>query len=85
MAIGRALMKDAALCFADEPTAALDWANGEKVVQMLDRAARQRGAAVFVVAHDARVVPFADRVFYMEDGLVTEEPAAAGVHPRGVP
>jgi putative ABC transport system ATP-binding protein len=74
VAIGRALVKDPALCFADEPTSALDWAHGQGVVQLL-RAAADRGATVLVVSHEARLVPFADRVVHLEDGrLAATEP-----------
>jgi putative ABC transport system ATP-binding protein len=72
VAIGRALIKDPDLCFADEPTAALDWEHGRQVIELLHQASRQRGAAVLIVAHDARLVPYADRVFHLEDGLLTQ-------------
>jgi putative ABC transport system ATP-binding protein len=68
VAIGRALIKDPKFCFADEPTSALDWAHGEQVVELLRNAAHDRGATVVIVSHDKRVVPYADRVFEMEDG-----------------
>src|SRR5690348_13089705 len=55
VAIGRALIKGPALCFADEPTAALDWAHGRQVIELLRCAARESGATVLVVAHDARL------------------------------
>src|SRR3954454_17337637 len=80
VAIGRALIKDPRFCFADEPTSALDWAHGEQVIEQLRNAAHDRGATVLVVAHDARVIPYADRVFNLEDGRLQsddddEEPA----------
>jgi putative ABC transport system ATP-binding protein len=68
VAVGRALIKRLALCFADEPTGALDWSNGERVIELLHGAAHERGATVLVVAHDVRIAPYADRVFRMEDG-----------------
>jgi putative ABC transport system ATP-binding protein len=72
VAVGRALVKDPVLLFADEPTSALDWAHGEQVVELLRRAAHDRGATVLMVSHDARVVPYADQVFHLADGcLVT--------------
>jgi len=72
VAIGRALVKDPDFCFADEPTNALDWSRGEQVVQMLREAARERRATVLVVTHDARLVPYADRVFHLDDGRLSE-------------
>ena len=76
MAIGRALIKEPAFCFADEPTSALDWAHGEQVIELLRHAARERGTTVLVVAHDSRIVPLVDRVLHLEDGILAEpEPA----------
>jgi putative ABC transport system ATP-binding protein len=68
VAVGRALVKEPAFCFADEPTSALDWAHGEQVIQLLRSAAKERDATVLVVAHDARLRPYADRVLHLEDG-----------------
>jgi putative ABC transport system ATP-binding protein len=87
VAIGRALIKNPAFLFADEPTSALDWAHGEQVIQQLRLAAHDRGATVLVVAHDARIVDYVDRVFHMEDGFLrrTEEISHANGHlPHGV-
>src|SRR5437879_1675717 len=68
VAIGRALIKGPSLCFADEPTAALDWTHGRQVIELLRCAARESGATVLVVAHDARLAPYASRVFHLVDG-----------------
>ena len=57
---------------ADEPTGALDWAHGEQVIELLRDAAHERGATILVVAHDARMIPFADRVCHLEDGRFRE-------------
>jgi putative ABC transport system ATP-binding protein len=85
VAIGRALIKDPMFCFADEPTSALDWTHGEQVIELLRAAARDREATVLVVAHDARIIPYADRLFQLEDGsLVADgEPASAEYSLRG--
>ncbi len=85
VAIGRALIKDPQFCFADEPTSALDWAHGEQVVELLRNAAHDRGATVLVVAHDPRIIRYADHVFYLEDGRLQDpedEPHAAEVNGR---
>ena len=73
VAIGRALIKEPRLIFADEPTSALDWAHGEQVVELLRNAAHDRGASVLMVAHDARIVPYSDRVFNLEDGRLLDD------------
>jgi putative ABC transport system ATP-binding protein len=76
VAIGRALVKNPMLVFADEPTSALDWSHGEQVVELLRTAAHERGATMLVVSHDARIVPFVDAVFHLEDGRLSENAAA---------
>jgi len=73
VAIGRALVKNPSFIFADEPTAALDWENGHKVIELLTEAAQVRGATVLVVTHDPRLTPYADRVFELADGKLQVE------------
>ena len=80
VAIGRALIKDPNFVFADEPTSALDWAHGEQVIELLRAAAHERGATVLIVAHDARIIPYADHVFNLEDGSLRD--AEEEVAPR---
>jgi putative ABC transport system ATP-binding protein len=78
VAVGRALIKQPEFCFADEPTSALDWGHGQQVIELLCTAAHERAAMVLVVSHDTRLVPYADRVFHLEDGRLHEpEPAVA--------
>jgi putative ABC transport system ATP-binding protein len=72
VAIGRALIKEPTLFFADEPTSALDWEHGGPVVELLRTTAHEKGATVVMVTHDPRILPYADRVYRMEDGRVRE-------------
>jgi putative ABC transport system ATP-binding protein len=72
VAIGRALIKRPAFCFADEPTSALDWGHGEQVVDLLRAAAHEQETTILMVAHDPRLIPYADQLFHMEDGCLTQ-------------
>ena len=72
VAIGRALVKNPSFVFADEPTSALDWDNGQKVMELLRSAAHDRGAAILVVSHDHRLLPYVDVYYHMEDGHLEE-------------
>lgn len=72
VAVGRALIKQPAFIFADEPTASLDWTHGRQIVQLLCDAAHQRQACVFIVSHDSRLRSHADRIYYIEDGRLRE-------------
>jgi putative ABC transport system ATP-binding protein len=73
VAIARAVVADPSLILADEPTAALDSLNGHAIMTILSAIAKQRNRAVLVVTHDQRLFGFADRVIYIEDGLLTGE------------
>jgi len=75
VAIGRALIKEPSLVFADEPTAALDWKHGEQVIELLRAAAHDAGATILVVAHDSRLIPHVDRVLHLDDGYLVEKGA----------
>jgi putative ABC transport system ATP-binding protein len=81
VAIGRALVKNPTFVFADEPTAALDWDNGQQAIKLLTENARVRGAMVLVVTHDPRLVSYADRVFELADGQMqaNAEPTLARI------
>lgn len=70
VAVARALVAGPRVVFADEPTGALDSLNGERVMQLLTTAARQGGAAVVLVTHDARVAAYSDREVVVRDGDV---------------
>ena len=73
VAIARALSKQPQLLFADEPTSALDGENGQVVIRLLQRAAKEHGAAVICVTHDPRLEVYADRVIHIEDGLILDD------------
>lgn len=72
ISIGRALVKDPTFLFADEPTSALDWENGQQVIALLRDAAHARGATIFVVSHDHRMLPYVDVCYHLEDGQLEE-------------
>jgi putative ABC transport system ATP-binding protein len=77
VAIARAIVGKASAILADEPTAALDSANGQAIMSVLSEIAKDPSRAVLVVTHDPRILPFADRILQIEDGrLVGEERCA---------
>ncbi|MFI1191755.1 ABC transporter ATP-binding protein [Micromonospora sp. NPDC020750] len=68
VAVARALVTVPRVVFADEPTGALDSLNGERVMRLLTGAARETGAAVVLVTHEARVAAYSDREVVVRDG-----------------
>lgn len=73
VAIARALAGKPKLILADEPTAALDSQRGHAIMELLRKLAKEEGCTVLMVTHDARIMDIADRVVYVEDGLITPQ------------
>jgi putative ABC transport system ATP-binding protein len=73
VAIARAIVGNPSAVLADEPTAALDTKNGLAIMTLLAEIARDPRRGVLVVTHDPRLVPFADRIVYIEDGSIVRE------------
>ncbi|OLR90776.1 ABC transporter ATP-binding protein [Actinokineospora bangkokensis] len=71
-AVARALVTRPKVVFADEPTGALDSLNGEQVMRLLVGTARETGAAVVLVTHEARVAAYSDREVVVRDGRTRE-------------
>jgi putative ABC transport system ATP-binding protein len=70
--IARAVVGERRLLLADEPSGALDSANGEAVMRLIHGACK-RGVAAVVVTHDAQLASWADRVVFLRDGLIADQ------------
>lgn len=73
VAVARAIVGKPSAILADEPTAALDSENGMAIMTLLAEIAKDPAHGVLVVAHDPRILPFADRVVHIEDGRIVSE------------
>lgn len=69
VAIARAVAGNPDIVLADEPTAALDSASGQIVMDKLSALAQQ-GKAVVVVTHDSRILEYAHRIIRIADGRI---------------
>lgn len=77
VAIARALVGEPKIVLADEPTAALDKKSGRDVVELMQSLAKEKGCTILLVTHDNRILDIADRIIYMEDGFLADNPDAA--------
>jgi putative ABC transport system ATP-binding protein len=77
LAIARALVHDPSLILADEPTGNLDADTAARVVDLLDRVAREAGKTVVMATHSREVVGMADRVFTVQHGHLVEQPSGS--------
>lgn len=73
VAIARALTGHPKLIMADEPTASLDSRSGHTVIALLRSLAKEQGCTVLMVTHDPRILDIADRVAYLEDGVLKQK------------
>ncbi|MDR6433730.1 MacB family efflux pump subunit [Brucella pseudogrignonensis] len=69
VSIARALMNNANLILADEPTGALDKQSGEEVLRILGEL-HAEGRTVIIVTHDMSIANKADRIIEISDGEI---------------
>jgi len=84
VSIARAVVGERRLLLADEPSGALDSANGEAVMDLI-RAACDRGVAAVVVTHDAHLAARAGRIVSIRDGHLVSQAGPTLVTHRDVP
>ena len=73
VAIARALASNSPVLLADEPTGNLDSENGQMVIDLLKRLAKEENRCIIVVTHDQGIAAQADVIYHMRDGRLNEE------------
>jgi putative ABC transport system ATP-binding protein len=77
VSIARALVARPRLVIADEPTASLDHATGNAIMQLMVEMNESEGATLVFSTHDPSVSRYAQRIVKMLDGRVVEDGSAA--------
>ena len=80
VAIARAIAKNPELLLCDEPTGALDFETGKKVLRLLVDLKNQLGKTVLIITHNAAIAEAADRVIRLRSGEVVE--MHLNLHPK---
>ena len=71
VAIARALINRPQILFADEPTGNLDRQNADEVLELLLETQKNFGQTLLMVTHDPKIAARADRILYMENGMLS--------------
>ncbi|TCC04897.1 ATP-binding cassette domain-containing protein [Kosakonia quasisacchari] len=72
VSIARALMNDADIILADEPTGALDSVTGCQVMDIF-KTLNRKGKTIILVTHDNSIASQADRIISMNDGRIAKD------------
>jgi putative ABC transport system ATP-binding protein len=73
VAIARAVAKQPEILLCDEPTGALDFKTGIRVLEVIDEVNRSLGTTTAVITHHAPIASMADRVVSLSDGRVASD------------
>lgn len=73
VSIARAMYTNPAIIFADEPTAALDSSNVEKVGEIFQKQAKLHQKTIVIVTHDLRLKDYSDHIFEIMDGKIAKK------------
>lgn len=72
VSIARALVTQADLILADEPTGALDWKTGLQIIELLANL-NKNNKTIIMVTHDGDLRKYATDCIYLKDGVFCEE------------
>ncbi len=70
VSIARAIAKNPKLLLCDEPTGALDYNTGKKILKLLQDVCKQRKRLVIIVTHNSALKDMADKVVYIKSGKI---------------
>jgi putative ABC transport system ATP-binding protein len=70
VAIARAIVKQPDLLLCDEPTGALDYATGKRVLEVIAKVNAELGTTAVVITHNVAIAGMADRVIRLGDGRI---------------
>ncbi|MCC9936281.1 ATP-binding cassette domain-containing protein, partial [Streptococcus agalactiae] len=73
VATARALIDDSKLLIADEPTGALDSANSESLMTLLQEVNKVFGITILLVTHDPVAAKYSSRMVLLSDGKITDD------------
>jgi putative ABC transport system ATP-binding protein len=73
VAIARALISRPTVVFADEPTGNLDSKTSGEILELMRDSVESLGQTTVMVTHDPRAAAIADRILFLDDGLIVRD------------
>jgi putative ABC transport system ATP-binding protein len=80
VAIGRALVSRPTIVFADEPTGNLDSTTSGEILELMRNSVDAYSQTTVMVTHDPRAAAIADRILFLNDGLIVKDLGRADAH-----
>jgi putative ABC transport system ATP-binding protein len=80
VAIARALVNRPTVVFADEPTGNLDSTTSGEILELMRDSVVSFGQTTVMVTHDARAAAIADRILFLDDGLIVRDMPRSDQH-----
>jgi putative ABC transport system ATP-binding protein len=78
VAVARALVSKPAVVFADEPTGNLDSKTSDEVLALLRQSADEFDQTIVMVTHDPHAATIADRILFLQDGVIVLDKGKMG-------
>jgi putative ABC transport system ATP-binding protein len=73
IAIARALVNQAPILLADEPTGNLDSKTSNDIMELFVRLHRENHITIILVTHESDIAKFSKRIIYFQDGKILKE------------
>lgn len=73
VSIARAVAKNPDILLCDEPTGALDYETGKKILALLHDICKNENKTVIVVTHNSAIKDMADKIIYIKNGKIMAE------------
>lgn len=72
-AIGRAIITEPKIIFADEPTGALDSKSSKNIMELFADTNKKRNSTILLVTHDPLAASYTNRILFLRDGRIFKE------------
>lgn len=73
VSIARAVAKNPKLLLCDEPTGALDYETGKKILKTLHTLCKEEKKTVIIITHNSALTQMADHVLHLKNGEIIQE------------